>query len=52
LAIALILALTPLGGFAGFLPLSPSLLVAVAGVSLLYLASAEALKRAAISPRR
>jgi Mg2+-importing ATPase len=52
LAIALILALTPLGGFAGFLPLSPSLLVAVAGVSLISLASAEALKRAAISPRR
>ena len=50
LAVALVLALTPLGGIAGFVPLPASLLAAVAGVSLLYLASAEALKRAAIVP--
>ena len=52
LAVALALALTPLGGFAGFVPLPVSLLIAVAAVSLLYLASAEALKRAAIAPPR
>ena len=52
LAVALVLALTPLGGIAGFVPLPASLLAAVAVISLLYLASAEALKRVAIAPPR
>ena len=52
LAVALVLALTPLASIAGFVPLPALLLAAVAGVSLLYLASAEALKRAAIAPPR
>ena len=50
LAVALVLALTPLGGIAGFVPLPAPLLAAVAVISLLYLASAEALKRVAIAP--
>ncbi len=50
LAVALIVALTPLGSIIGFVPLPASLLAAIAGVSILYLASAEALKRVAISP--
>ena len=52
LAVALIVALTPLGSIIGFVPLPASLLAAIAGVSILYLASAEALKRVAISPHR
>ena len=52
LAVALVLALTPLGGIAGFVPLPAPLLAAVAVISLLYLASAEALKRVAIAPPR
>ncbi|HET6387927.1 magnesium-translocating P-type ATPase [Hyphomicrobium sp.] len=52
LAVALIVALTPLGGIVGFVPLPASILAAVAGVTLLYLASAEVLKQAALSPQR
>lgn len=52
LAVALIVALTPLGGIVGFVPLPASILVAITGVTLLYLASAEALKHVAVSPPR
>lgn len=47
---ALVLALTPLGGFAGFVALPPSLLVALAGVTGMYLVTAEFLKRAVMRP--
>ncbi|MBY0560474.1 magnesium-translocating P-type ATPase [Hyphomicrobium sp.] len=52
LAVALIVALTPLGGIVGFVPLPASILAAVTGVTLLYLASAEALKHVAVTPPR
>ena len=51
-ALAVALVLASLASIAGFVPLPALLLAAVAGVSLLYLASAEALKRAAIAPPR
>ncbi len=51
LAIALVLALTPLGNFVGFASLPLPVLAAVAGVSVLYLAMAEALKRIAMRAR-
>lgn len=51
LAGALVLALTPLGGFAGFVTLPPEMLAALAGVSVVYLAMAELLKRLAMPPR-
>ncbi|MBS7706095.1 magnesium-translocating P-type ATPase [Chelatococcus asaccharovorans] len=44
LAAALLLALTPLGAIVGFVALPPAILVAIACVSLLYLAAAEMLK--------
>jgi len=44
LAAALALALTPLGAVVGFVPLPPALLGAIAALSLVYLAAAEALK--------
>ena len=50
LAVALIVALTPLGSIVGFVPLPASILVAIAGVTLIYLASAEALKHVAVTP--
>jgi Mg2+-importing ATPase len=53
LAVALILALTPLGEVVGFVSLPLPMLAAIAGITLLYLASAEALKRFAVpAPRR
>jgi Mg2+-importing ATPase len=51
LACALILALTPLGGFVGFVTLPLGMLAALAGVSVAYLAMAEILKRRAMLPR-
>lgn len=51
LAVALALALTPLGGFIGFVPLPPALLAAILGVSAVYLACAEMLKGAALRAR-
>ena len=50
LAGALILALTPLGGFVGFVTLPPAMLAALAGISVIYLAMAELLKRHAMPP--
>ncbi|WP_045835364.1 magnesium-translocating P-type ATPase [Hyphomicrobium sp. 99] len=52
LTVALIVALTPLGGVVGFVPLPPSILAAITCVTLLYLAGAEALKHVAVSPQR
>jgi len=52
LAFALLLALTPLGGIVGFVPLPPVILLAIAGVSLAYLTCAEMLKRVAMAPRQ
>jgi Mg2+-importing ATPase len=49
---ALILALTPLGGFVGFVALSPVLLATLAGVSGAYLITAEFLKRFVMQPYR
>ncbi len=51
LAVALILALTPLGGFAGFVPPPPPS-AALAVISAAYLAVAEALKHVAMRPSR
>jgi Mg2+-importing ATPase len=48
LAVALILALTPLGGFIGFAALPLPILAAITGISLSYLAAAEILKRFAM----
>ncbi len=48
LAVALVLALTPLGREIGFAALPPALLGAIAGLTLAYLAAAEGLKRFAI----
>lgn len=52
LAIALALGLTPLGQVVGFVALPWPVLAAVAGVSIAYLAAAEALKPMAMRPRR
>ncbi|MEO3472761.1 magnesium-translocating P-type ATPase [Roseomonas sp. CAU 1739] len=52
LAVALLLALTPIGSAFGFAPLPPSLMATMAGLVLLYLVSAEALKRFAMAPAR
>jgi Mg2+-importing ATPase len=49
LAVALGTALTPLGEIVGFVPLPLSVLGVVAGVSVVYLATAETMKRVAIS---
>ncbi|WP_199699140.1 cation-transporting P-type ATPase [Oleomonas cavernae] len=51
LAVALLLALTPLGAVVGFVALPPVILLAIAGVSLAYLACAEMLKHVAMAPR-
>lgn len=50
LAVALLIALTPLGSVVGFVPLPASLLGAIAVLTVLYLACAEGLKRFAIKP--
>ncbi|MBB5752913.1 magnesium-translocating P-type ATPase [Prosthecomicrobium pneumaticum] len=50
LAVALLFALSPLGGFAGFVPLPPAILATIAAICCLYLILAEALKRLAIRP--
>jgi Mg2+-importing ATPase len=52
LGIALLVALTPLGQIVGFVALPPSVLAAIAGLSIVYLAMAEALKRLALGPLR
>lgn len=49
---ALILALTPLGGFVGFVALPSVLLAALAGVSGIYRVTAELLKRVVMPPYR
>ncbi len=48
LAIALILSLTPLGHFVGFVALPLPVLAAITGVSVMYLAAAEGVKRFAM----
>ena len=50
LAAALLLALTPIGTAFGFAPLPRSLLIAMGGLVVLYLAAAEMLKRVAMAP--
>ncbi|MDF2118605.1 magnesium-translocating P-type ATPase [Roseiarcaceae bacterium H3SJ34-1] len=50
LAVALLLALTPLGGYVGFAAVPLPILAAIAGVSLAYLVAAEGLKRIAMRP--
>ncbi len=52
LALALVLALSPLGHFAGFTAAPPSVLAAIAVVSLAYLLAAEGLKKIAMKPMR
>jgi Mg2+-importing ATPase len=52
LALALGLALSPLGRFAGFTSVTPNILAAIAVVTLVYLIAAEALKRVAMKPIR
>lgn len=52
LAVALLLALTPIGTAFGFAPLPGSLLLAMGGLVVLYLAAAEMLKRVAMAPPR
>ncbi|MDB5594547.1 MAG: Cation-transporting ATPase [Hyphomicrobiales bacterium] len=50
LAVALTLALTPLGHIVGFVPLSLPVLATMAAVTFTYLTAAEALKRFAVAP--
>ncbi len=53
LAFALMLALTPIGSLLGFVALPAALLAVIVGLTIGYLASAEALKRCALaSPDR
>ncbi|QRG05507.1 magnesium-translocating P-type ATPase [Xanthobacter dioxanivorans] len=52
LAVALLLALTPLGHVVGFAPVPPAMLAAIAALTLVYLAAAEALKRVAMGRDR
>ena len=52
LAVALILALTPLSGVVGFVFLPAPMMAAIAAVTVLYLACAEVLKRFVILPPR
>ncbi|MDB5545556.1 MAG: Cation-transporting ATPase, partial [Hyphomicrobiales bacterium] len=52
LALALGLALSPLGRFAGFTSVTPNILAAIAVVTLVYLIAAEGLKRIAMKPMR
>ncbi|HVW94151.1 MAG TPA: magnesium-translocating P-type ATPase [Devosia sp.] len=51
LALALLLALTPLGGFVGFGPLEPVALAGIAAITAVYLGMAELLKRFALGPQ-
>lgn len=48
LAVALIIALTPIGRVAGFVPIPVSVLAAIAGITLAYLVAADALKPLAL----
>ncbi|MCX5495343.1 magnesium-translocating P-type ATPase [Kaistia dalseonensis] len=48
LAIGLVLALTPLGHFVGFVAVPPPILLAIIGIVVLYLVAAEGLKRVAM----
>ncbi len=48
LAVALLVALTPLGHFAGFVPLPGAILAAIAVITVAYLAAAEVLKPLAL----
>ncbi|MBB6309578.1 magnesium-translocating P-type ATPase [Xanthobacter tagetidis] len=50
LALALVLALTPLGRMVGFAAVPAGVLLAIAGLTLAYLVAAEALKRLAMRP--
>lgn len=52
LAVALFLALGPLQGWFGFVPLPPMLLLSILGLALTYLVVAEYLKRIAIAAKR
>ncbi|CAM5766632.1 Magnesium-transporting ATPase, P-type 1 [Labrys miyagiensis] len=52
LAGALLLSLSPIGAIVDFVPLPLPVLGAIAGLVLLYLVSAEALKRLAMRPRK
>jgi len=51
-AIGLVIALTPAGALFGFVPLPLPVLAAIGGLTLLYLALAEGLKRFALKPGR
>jgi Mg2+-importing ATPase len=51
-ALALLLALTPLGSIFGFVPLSPALLASIGLITAIYLATAEGLKHFAFRPER
>ena len=50
LALALLIALTPVGAVVGFGPLPPTVLLGMGAISVGYLALAEALKRLALGP--
>jgi Mg2+-importing ATPase len=50
LAVALLLSLTPLGGYVGFVAVPLPILASIIGVSVAYLAAAEGLKRIAMRP--
>jgi Mg2+-importing ATPase len=52
LALAIAFALTPLGNPLGFLPLAPSILLAMGLLVIGYLAAAELVKRTAMAHRR
>ena len=52
LALAIAFALTPLGRPLGFVPLAPSILMAMAVLVVGYLAAAELIKRTAMAHRR
>jgi Mg2+-importing ATPase len=50
LAVVLLLSLTPLGGYVGFVAVPLPILASIIGVSIAYLAAAEGLKRIAMRP--
>lgn len=50
LTLALLIALTPAGGFIGFGAVDPAILAGIAVISAAYLATAEALKRLVLAP--
>lgn len=50
LAVALLLSLTPLGGYVGFVAVPLPILASIVGISIAYLAAAEGLKRIAMRP--